>query len=90
MGTAKLLTFCFNQSKWVQAGFAPVAGGRQQRAVSSTAQFCTEASIFTTDPAERRGSRDKRRISLAVASELVLVEDYSERPQRYCQVTGLM
>lgn len=47
-------------------------------------------SIFTTDPAERRGSRDKRRISLAVASELVLVEDYYERPQRYCQMTRLM
>lgn len=68
-----------------------VTGSYLQRAASlQLLNFRDGASIFTTDPAERRGSRDKRRISLAVASELVLVEDCYERPQRYCQMTGLM
>lgn len=73
-------------------GFAPPCSSRRpptEGSVSSAAQCCTGMSIFTTDPGEWRGSRDKRQISSAVASELVLVEDYYGRPQRYCQTTGL-
>lgn len=52
--------------------------------------FALECQYLLETPLKRRGSGDKRRISLAGASQVVPVEDYRGRPQRYRQITGLM